>query len=123
MMPTFHNLEEVIVAKNKKTIKRFDVIVFQHGEKDKYIKRVIGLPGESLYYQDGILYINHQKVEDPYHEGNENFTLYETAEVMVIPPNQYFVLGDNRKNSYDSRSYGLINQSDLIGIVDEGVKE
>ena len=98
---------------------RFDVIVFPFEYKDEtyYIKRIIGLPGETVRIDDdGIIYINGEILE-------ENFG----AETMIDPglayggitlgENQYFVLGDNRNHSSDSRvpSVGLIEKDDIIG--------
>ncbi|MFS7206409.1 signal peptidase I [Carnobacterium divergens] len=119
MLPTYYNTEKVVVAKSVKEIQRFDVVVFNYSKTENYIKRVIGLPGENIIYKDGELYVNDELVEDPYRVGNENFTLHEIAEVNTIPPNHYLVLGDNQNNSADSRSYGLINGLNFIGMVKE----
>lgn len=91
-------------------IKRFDIVVIDLG--DEYIiKRVIGLPGEKVSYKNNNLYINGQKVKTNFkHSKTENF---ETTN--KIPENQYFVLGDNRLNSTDSRIIGTIKKEKIIG--------
>lgn len=97
-----------------KPIQRFDIVVINTG-KTKLIKRVIGLPGEHVKYEDNQLYINDEKVEDSYGNGTTydfdlNYLEYET-----IPNHYYFVLGDNREDSLDSRSIGLVSKKDIIG--------
>lgn len=97
-----------------KPIQRFDIVVV-NTDKTKLIKRVIGLPGEHVKYEDNKLYINDKKVEDSYGKGTTydfdlNYLEYET-----IPDNYYFVLGDNREDSLDSRSIGLIPKKDIMG--------
>ena len=91
-------------------LKRFDVVVFKY-EKDLLIKRVIGLPGDVVEYLDNELYINYKKVDIPFEfEYTENFK-YE------VPDDEYFVLGDNRDNSKDSRYFGSIKLSNIKGKV------
>lgn len=90
-------------------IKRFDIVVIK--TSDSYlIKRVIGLPGETIEYKDGKLYINDKEYKDPYYKNN---TL--DFEKTKIPKNYYFVMGDNRGNSIDSRILGSIKEEDILG--------
>lgn len=91
-------------------LKRFDIVVIETG--DTYlIKRIIGLPGEKIEYKEGILYINGKKVKDPYYKDNNT----NDFDIVNIPKNNYFVMGDNRNNSIDSRIIGVINKKDIIG--------
>lgn len=91
-------------------IKRFDIVVVKsHGER--IIKRVIGLPGETLKYENGILYINDKMIEENYlDEVTKDFT-YEGK----IPDECYFVMGDNRDDSLDSRYFGCFPKKDILG--------
>lgn len=99
--------------------KRFDVIVFkQSGKEHSYynIKRIIGLPGETLQFVDGNIYINGEIIPEVINvEPMANYGLAE--EEITLEENEYFVLGDNRNNSEDSRfaSMGNILKDEIIG--------
>lgn len=89
---------------------RFDVVVFEHSPS-YLIKRVIGLPGEKIEYRDNKLYVNEKLVE-------EQFEINGTTEdfgPLVVPANNYFLLGDNRIDSTDSRDFGPIEKEKIIG--------
>ena len=92
-------------------VKRFDIIVI-YKDGNEIIKRVIGLPNESIEVIDNVLYIDGEKREQNFLDKNIN-----TADLLVekIPENKYFVLGDNRENSTDSRVIGLIDISEIKG--------
>lgn len=98
--------------------KRFDIISFEYAETKYLIKRIIGLPGESVRYENGVLYINNEPFEDKnqLNEITDDFNITKLG-FDVIPDNMYLVLGDNRVNSLDSRSdkVGLIEKNDIIG--------
>lgn len=96
--------------------KRFDIIVFRYDEDNYYIKRIIGLPGETVEIKDGIIYINGNKLNENY--GLENMDeLNNTYDAVTIGEDEYYVLGDNRNHSTDSRSkdVGLVKKSQIIG--------
>lgn len=95
-------------------IERFDIVVVKTDEK-KIIKRVIGLPGETLKYEDNTLYINDKKIDEPYlKDATEDFNITSLG-YDKIPDDCYFVLGDNRDNSSDSRIIGPIKKSQITG--------
>ncbi len=92
---------------------RGDIIVFEYPRsRDRdFIKRVVGLPGEKVEIRSGRVFINDQAMDEPYLNtlGNYNWG------PQVIPPDQYFVLGDNRNNSSDSHTWGPLPKKDIIG--------
>lgn len=95
-------------------VNRFDIVVVKTDD-DRIIKRVIGLPGDRIVYKDNILYVNDEEVKEEFtHDITHNFTLSEIG-YDVIPDGYYFVVGDNRGNSHDSRSIGLISKNQIKG--------
>ena len=91
-------------------IERFDIVVIKY-YKERFIKRVIGLPGETIKYIDNELYINNIKVEEHFLQEETDDYSYEG----FIPENCYFVMGDNRRDSLDSRSFGCVNKEEILG--------
>ncbi|MCC7615343.1 MAG: signal peptidase I [Liquorilactobacillus nagelii] len=123
MEPTLHSKEEMLITLPGK-IKRFDIVIIKTPDHVTYVKRVIGLPGDTLKYKNDHLYINRQRISEPFisreiADKNENytsdFTLKELTGLNKIPRNQYFVLGDNRRISKDSRTIGTIEGSWIVG--------
>jgi signal peptidase I len=120
MAPTLTVNDRVLVNKlsyDLHDINRGDVVVFEsppnEGSQTKdLIKRVIGLPGETVEAHDGRIYVNGQELEEPY-LGPDVST--QPFEKVTIPPDHYWVMGDNRPNSRDSRFYGAIPESLVIG--------
>ncbi|SCP95439.1 signal peptidase I [Anaerobium acetethylicum] len=97
---------------------RFDIIVFpfEHGGDIYYIKRIIGLPGETVQIKDGVIYIDGKELEESY--GREVMKSAGAAgEPIELGKDEYFVLGDNRNESSDSRDdrVGNVNREDIIG--------
>ncbi len=111
MVPTLINGDVLILNKLDRNYNRFDIVVVKlEEENEEIIKRVIGLPGETIECENNQLYINTKKLDDPYNDGFvEDFLLIKLEE------NEYFIMGDNRKVSKDSRSFGKINKKDLKG--------
>ncbi len=111
MDPTLSNNEILMLNKFDKTYKRFDIIVFNYNSS-KLVKRIIGLPGDKIEYIDDKLYINGEEIKEPYKRKKmDNYTS------DVVPNNMYFVMGDNRGNSLDSRYIGSIRKEDIEGTV------
>lgn len=119
MSPTYKNGQMVFVKdRNVAHIKRNDVILFRvnAGAKVKsiYIKRVVGIPGDTIYIHNGKLYVNDVEVND--NLPNMNKAGLASAS-LHLEDGEYFVLGDNRNNSNDSRNIGAVKSSAIIGIV------
>lgn len=98
-------------------INRGDVVVFESSPKEDsqtkdLIKRVIALPGETVEAHDGRIHINGTMLDEPYLGPDVQTSPFEE---VIIPPDHYWVMGDNRPNSRDSRSFGAISESLVIG--------
>lgn len=116
MYDTLNDHDIVLINKivmKTNNINRFDIVVLKNNtDGDKIIKRVIGLPGEKIEYKDNKLYINGEEIED-------NFKTNETTDFTAeTKENEYFVLGDNRELSKDSRYLGNFKKENIIGKVD-----
>lgn len=112
MMNTLHDKDVMILDKigmRLNGIDRFDIVVIQ-ADHAKIIKRVIGMPGETIEYKDNKLYINDKEMKDSYGNG-----ITYDFEKVEIPDNMYYVLGDNRTDSVDSRILGVISEEDILG--------
>ena len=124
METTLHNGDNLIVDKLSYRFhdpERFDIIVFpfQFQDNTYYIKRIIGLPGETVQIMDdGSIYINGEKLEENYGmEVIKPETIGRAAEPIELGDDEYFVMGDNRNNSSDSRTdmVGNITRENIIG--------
>lgn len=121
METTLHDGDNLIVDKISYRFRepeRFEIIVFpyQHKENTYYIKRTIGMPGETVQIKDGYVYIDGVILEENY--GTERMEVPGIAEQPVtLGVDEYFVLGDNRNHSSDSRdpSVGILHREDLLG--------
>ncbi|WP_270416866.1 signal peptidase I [Amedibacterium intestinale] len=127
MYPTLEDGEHVIVnvaASYLTDIERFDVVVVHSPDnKDLWVKRVIGLPGETISYQDGILYVDNKEIEEPFLDKNyveqvvkqqQLKTFTQDMAPVTLKDNEYFLMGDNRNNSMDSRSVGPFTRDKII---------
>lgn len=98
-----------------RNIKRNEIVSLKKDDKIM-VKRIIGLPGEHIEYKDNILYVDGKKISDSRSSSTKDFKL-ESIGYETIPKDMYLVLGDNRTNSSDSRNFGLVKKSDIIGKV------
>lgn len=121
MESTLHSGDNLIVDKISYRFRdpeRYEIIVFpyRYQENTFYIKRIMGLPGETVQIKDGYLYINGERSEEDYGLERMN-SAGIAAEEIVLGDDEYFVLGDNRNGSSDSRdpSVGVLHRDELIG--------
>lgn len=136
MMPTLEDKDRVIINRigpKFTSIDRFDVVVVENvllneSEEENIIKRIIGLPGDKIEYKDDQLYINGEKFSEPYLDQFKkelkdtgsltyDFTLDQLLGKTTVPEGHYFVLGDNRRVSNDSRNpaVGFIPKDKIMG--------
>jgi signal peptidase I len=126
MMPKLHDQDRIFVNKfiyplrewigDKEPIKRGDIVVLLYPDdpSKSYIKRVVGLPGEEINVENGKLYVNGVQIDESYLDSK-----YLSEDSMpnkeVVRPHHYFVLGDNRRNSSDSRYWGQVPEKYIYG--------
>ncbi|RME85818.1 MAG: signal peptidase I [Caldilineae bacterium] len=116
MEPTLYGHQRLVIEKISYHLHpphRGDIVVLRvpgYGQ-DMLIKRVIGLPGETIEIKDGVVFINGQILPEPYLDGSARGNYPST----LIPPDYYFVMGDNRNNSNDSRSFGPVPRDAIVG--------
>jgi len=116
MEPNFHDGQYLIVDKvsyRLHTPERGDVIVFQYPRAPQrdFIKRVIGLPGEKVEIRRGVVFVNNRRLEEPYGPNPGSYSWGP----QVVPNDDYFVLGDNRDNSSDSHTWGMLPRQNIVG--------
>lgn len=129
MDPTLIDGERVIALKNT-DVERYDIVTFPAPDEPgkNYIKRVIGLPGDTVEYRDDQLYINGKKYSEPYLDEYKSeltdgepltydFTLKDLFGSDTVPDGKLFVLGDNRRISKDGRIIGYIDENDIMADV------
>ena len=92
---------------------RGDIVVFRYPRDPSrdFIKRVVALPGEKIEVRSGVVYVNDQRLDEPYVLENPTYS----REASVVPEDNYFVLGDNRNNSSDSHVWGPVPLENIIG--------
>ncbi len=120
MEPTFHDSERLLISKfapRFEELERGDIVIFQHGDDEKrLIKRVIGLPGDEVEIRGGFVHVNGKRLDEPYLEDSDRDPTSNYGP-RIVPPDHYFVLGDNRPTSNDSRreAVGFIGREQIIG--------
>jgi signal peptidase I len=117
MKPTINDGDFILIDKNFGELKRGDIIAFLY-PKDKsawFVQRIIALPEEKVEIREGRVFINGELLEEPYVQPNFNQKEQWFPE-RVVPENHYYVLGDNRDNSSDSRYWGTVSKDLITGI-------
>ncbi|CCI82570.1 signal peptidase I [Lactobacillus hominis] len=129
MQPTFESNDRIIAVRHSK-LQRGDIVILKAPDEPGalYIKRIIGVPGDTIESKNDTLYVNGKKVAEPYLTQYEkklpkgqlytnNFTLKKLFGVERVPKDSYFVMGDHRDVSKDSRMIGFIKKSAIVGEV------
>jgi signal peptidase I len=136
MVPTLEISDRVLVNRflyHFREPQRGDIVVFRWPVDDKtvFIKRLIGLPGDTIRLQDGDVYVNDEKLDEPYvateggqqvptepiivGDGSTMVPSWSLNEPYTVPEGQYFMMGDNRLHSDDSRKWGTVPEANIIG--------
>lgn len=116
MLPTFKDGERLLIDKNVKKINRGEIVVFKYPKDETrlFFKRIIALPNETVSILQGKVFINEIELAEPYLEATYNIKRFNLAP-KKIPDGSYFVLGDNRDNSSDSRYWGPVKNELIVG--------
>lgn len=122
MEPLIHSGEYVLIntlAYRIATPRRGEIVAFRHegDAREVFIKRIVGLPGDRIRIDRGRVYVNGTKLDEPYVRDADDRSLPE----ITVPSSSVYVLGDNRANSEDSRSFGAVSEESLIGRAVAGV--
>jgi signal peptidase I len=123
MYPTFHDKEQIIAEKisvKVKDLKRGEILIFEHPqEKGRLlIKRLIGLPGETIKIKNGKVYINGSELSESYLASNvttEGQNYLKEGLDYTVPDDSYVMMGDNRLKSTDSREWGFVSKELIVG--------
>ncbi len=116
MEPGLKEGDRILTSGDVSSLQRGDIILFYYpkDESKTYIKRVIGLPGEVVEVREGQVLINGQAIEEPYVLPQNNLSKFSELPKQV-PPDSYYVMGDNRDNSSDSRYWGTVPRKLVYG--------
>lgn len=116
MAPALNDGDRIIVDRGFEKLERGDIVVFYFplDQTRSYIKRIVGLPGETVEIRDGQVFVNHAPLAEPYLDAKYNKSERSLTEVKLAE-NSYFVMGDNRDNSSDSRFWGPLERKFIYG--------
>ena len=122
MYGTLHDNDLLVASKISYKLhdpQRGDIIVFRppNEETRDFIKRVIAIPGDRLRITQGVVYINGEVLQEPYlpEKWTYNNSWPPDGREVQVPPDSFFVMGDNRNHSSDSRTFGFIHKADILG--------
>jgi signal peptidase I len=116
MMPALNDGDGIFISRTFEKLERGDIVVFYYPPEPSksYIKRIVGLPNEEVEIADGKVTINGKVLEEPY-VGPESSLSARASKKVTVPENNFFVMGDNRDNSNDSRIWGPLAREFIYG--------
>ncbi len=122
MAPTLHNSQRYLLNRwvyHFRAPQKADVVVIRDPLDNGFsVKRVIATAGDSVYLKDGDVYVNGQKLAEPYlAPGTHTYASERSEQLFKCGRDQYFLLGDNRLNSVDSRAYGPVPRQSILGLI------
>ena len=123
MVPTLQDSQSFLLNRwiyYVRSPKRADVVVIRDPSDNGFsVKRVIATPGESVFLKEGKVYVNGRQLDEPYLcAGTPTYTTFKFKDQLILcGRNQYFLLGDNRMNSIDSRVYGPVPRANVLGLI------
>ena len=123
MLPTLHDSDHYLLNRwvyHFRTPSRQDIVVIRDPSAKCYaVKRIVGVGGDSVYFKDGAVYVNGTKLQEPYlPTGTPTYACGKVQEQLITcGKDQFFLLGDNRMNSADSRVYGPVPRQNILGMI------
>ena len=123
MLPTLHDSDHYLLNRwvyHFRTPSRQDIVVIRDPSAKCYaVKRIVGVGGDSVYFKDGAVYVNGTKLQEPYlPTGTPTYACGKIQEQLITcGKDQFFLLGDNRMNSADSRVYGPVSRQNILGMI------
>lgn len=113
MKPTYNN-GDILIVNRLSRVMRNDIVVFKNEDR-LLIKRVIAMAGDNVRIDNSTLYVNGRVIEEPYlNELKYSGGIAENVQID-LEEGEYFCMGDNRNNSYDSREFGIVHEEDIVG--------
>ena len=116
MQPALNDGDRIIIDRGFEKLERGDIVVFYFpmDQRKSYIKRIVGLPGDSVEIREGKTFLNGVLLEEPYVDARYNES-HRSMEPRKLEKDNYFVMGDNRDNSSDSRLWGPVERKLIYG--------
>lgn len=116
MLPALNDGDRIVIERNPQKLERGDIVVFLFPQDQtmSYIKRIVGLPNEVVEIREGTIFINGTRLDEPYVDSKNNITARSLMPLELAAGN-YFVIGDNRDNSSDSRIWGPVKRELIYG--------
>jgi signal peptidase I len=114
MYPTLHNKDRGFINRFATVFNYGDIIIFKE-DGELLVKRILGKPGDTITIRNGQVYRNNLIVVETYLKSETYTSVGIGSQIVILRTNEYFVLGDNRDNSSDSRDFGAVNKSNILG--------